>query len=374
MQIEAPRPKTVLIAPGLLAGPDGETVLRQSLPSLERMAELGTLRKLSPIPEMQTPEALYLGMRRTEAQMAQGPLTVAGLGADPPDRSTHFHVSVLTRDGEGLSIPNVLPSAEEERQIVAAMKRLDTKTLTTVTGEALDHGLVWEGLGDLMTRSPASASAKPARSVLPEGDAEPILRRFIDDSVNVLSELEMNQRRVDEGLPAFDILWPWGHGVRLPVPNLALRRGEPAQVESDSLRLAGLSRLAGYRHGDRHWHRSGLNLDLGGLAERAQAERTLIIVTNAAAELRAKGLLEELEWFVRRFDDLLLAPLFEAALRSPRTITLLAPSQTTPGLTVSFSHGQANSNAIPFDERALEERGVSTVETEQAIDEALRDF
>src|SRR5579862_1991404 len=206
------------------------------------------------------------------------------------------------------------------------MKRLDTRTLTTVTGEGLNHALVWEGLGDLMTRSPAEATGQPLKSVLPEGDAEPILRRFIDDSVNVLAELEMNLRRADEGLPRFDLLWPWGHGTRVAVPNLALRRGEPARVESSSLRLAGLSRLAGYRHGDRRWLRSGLNLDLSGLASLALREPSLVVLIEAPAELRDKGLLEELEWFVRQLDELLLGPLFEAVLRGPRRVALLAPS------------------------------------------------
>ena len=50
---------------------------------------------------------------------------------------------------------------------------------------------------------------------------------------------------MDEGRPGFGPLWPWAHGPRTAVPNLALLRGEIAAVDTPSIRLRGLARLAG---------------------------------------------------------------------------------------------------------------------------------
>lgn len=338
---------------------------------MSRMAEFGRLRRIVPIPEVATPEALFLGMRPNEAQMAQGPLTVSAFRADPPERSTHFHLSLLSLDGNRISDPALEPSAEELRQILALTAKLNTRVLTIVPGDSRDHGLVWEGLGEMRTRSPKEAVEEGFSRSLPEGDAESLLRRFIDDSINLLMETEFNLRRVDEGLPPFNLLWPWGNGVRVPVPNLALRRGEPVQVESESIRLAGLTRLAGYRHGDRHWLRHGLNLDLGRLAPRALETNALLALVAAPRRLRSDGRLEELAWFASRFDSELLAPLFDAAIREPRRISIVAPRAAGLGLELSYAHGDREANAIPFDERALSEDGIGKIDLSTAVDEAL---
>src|SRR5690349_19183301 len=85
--------RTVVIVPQLLGEP---SILRQKLPTLERVTELGELFKIAPMPQVETPEAMILGLNPSQAQLRQGPLTVSALGADPPDRSTHFHLSLMS--------------------------------------------------------------------------------------------------------------------------------------------------------------------------------------------------------------------------------------------------------------------------------------
>src|SRR5579864_8245995 len=107
------------------------------------MAELGRLFRVTALPLVETPEALYLGMRPEEGQLRQGPLTVAALGADPPDRSTHFHLSLMSFDDGIARLPKVDIASEEQQKVIELTKKLNTKTLTIVEGEGLDHGLVW---------------------------------------------------------------------------------------------------------------------------------------------------------------------------------------------------------------------------------------
>jgi 2,3-bisphosphoglycerate-independent phosphoglycerate mutase len=357
--------------PELLAGEGGESVLRQPLPALASMAELGTVEKLAAIPPAEVPEALYLGMAPHEAQMAQGPLTVAALGADPPDRSTHFHLSLLSVQDGRLQQPSFIPSAEDEEHIWSQAQRLNTRSMTLLRGEHLDHALVWEGLGDFHTFQPKEVNGQPLRPHLPEGDAEKSLRRLIDDSANLLTDLELNQRRLDEGLPPLNILWPWGHGRRVSVPNLFLRRGARATVESESLRLQGLTRLAGYLHEDRKAFGKGLNVRLRPIANRATKRDLTLIVIESFAKLRSDAKLEELDWLVRELDRELLQPLMDDALRTRAKVSLLAPSTNGPGLWTSVEPQSPRSGRYPFDERALEERSVPTRDLSAIMDEEL---
>ena len=362
--------RTVLVIPELLA-PDGESALDQRLPALQFLAEKGEPFRISPMGTLETPEALYLGLGPEEAQMPQGPLTVAALGAEPPEGSTHFHVSLASLL-DGTFTPAVLPPTPEElRQILELAPKLNTKKLTFVAGEELDHALVWEGRGDMLLFPPDEAAGKPLREVLPQGDAEPLLRRFIDDSANLLTELELNERRLDEGLRPFNVFWPWGQGLRPRLPNLALRRGLPVVVESETLRMSGLARLAAYIPGDRHWLRHGMNLDLPKLAAKALKTDALLALISAPSGLRADGKFEELIWFMGRLDTELLDPLVTNARQSPAELLLVAPSAHSIGLGVRFRFGDHHQNSYPFTEEATEEKSLSLVPVWQAVAQAL---
>jgi 2,3-bisphosphoglycerate-independent phosphoglycerate mutase len=365
--------RALLIVPELLGDPERESPLRQNLPALRVLAELGEIRKLAQMPRQETPEALFLGARPGEIALRPGPLIVSALNADPPERSIHFHLSLLAfQEGQVGEIPT-LPTPEEWRVVLEAARRLDTKSLTLVAGEGKDHGLVLEGKGDLGTRPAAEAVGQPLRGNLPEGDHENALRRYIDDSINLLSELEVNQRRVDEGLAPLNLLWPWGHGVRTSVPNLALRRGEPVTVESSSFRLAGLARLTGDSHEDRAVFGRGLQTRLRGLADRILRRDATIAVLDAPAMLRAEGEAreEELHWFVREMDRELLQPLLDSTLIDPLRIAVIAPGVKAEGLALMAEPPASKSGHYPFDERALEERSIPRIDVDQAVRNAL---
>ena len=87
--------RTVIVLPNALGTTPDDSPFLQKLEILRTMTELGDLKRLAPIPQIDTPEAIWLGMKPDEGQMRQGPLTVSAFGFDPPDRSTHFHVSLL---------------------------------------------------------------------------------------------------------------------------------------------------------------------------------------------------------------------------------------------------------------------------------------
>lgn len=362
--------RTVIVIPNLLGATPDDSPLIQKLDTLRTMCELGEFSRLTPLPPVQTPEAVWLGMKPEEGQMRQGPLTVSALGFDPPERSTHFHISLLGAVDGIIQQPPPKIQDEDLQIILEQVKRLNSKSLTFLAGENTDHALVWENVGDMSTRQPEEVVGKPTKGNLPEGDGERELRRFIDDSVNLLTGLELNERRLDEGVPPLNLLWPWGQGMRKPVPNLLLKTGERARVESNSMRLAGLTRLVGYRHGDRRAFGQGTGTKLDHLARTALENDLTIIVIDAPQELLEKNQLEEAHWFLREFQDRLLKPLFDNALKQKSRIALIAPGKTD-GLALEFATSMSRSNIYPFDERSLEEKSLPKIDAWTAVRRAL---
>ena len=84
----------LIILDGILGSPESDSLIRR-VEGFQRLGEVSSLTRLS-IPECETPEAMLLGLAPEEGQLRQGPLTVSALGWDPPERSLHFHLSLLS--------------------------------------------------------------------------------------------------------------------------------------------------------------------------------------------------------------------------------------------------------------------------------------
>ncbi len=338
-------PTSILILPGLLGTPEMPWLRNQSLANLRHLSSQSAVFGLN----WSGTEAEIVGLNPAY-QMRQGPLTVAGLGADPPPRSVHFHVSVLSLVGDVGDVPGYDIPGELESVIASCLLRLNTKSLTVVLGQGQNHGLVWEpGSLDLGTISPYSFNGRPFSQVLPEGDGEPLLRRFIDDSINLLAEQEFNLIRREEGLPPLNAFWPWGHGFRQDLPNLALRRGSVSSFWSSSLRLAGIARLAGYRHSNRLTLGRGTSVLLAELAKWLRMDGHNVGVVGEFGEWREREAYDEYGWLLKELDGHL-----EPFIDGSRRLALLAPG--SPGLAFIYDPDNREVGTCPFDERAFEEK------------------
>ena len=373
----------VLILEGLLGSEAEPSVLRDRTGFIRRLPEIASLHRGVLPTDVETPEAAFLGMSPREVRLAQGPLTVAAFGAEPPERSTHFHVSVMSVVGGTIYEPDSeRPSADLQNRLATTFESLKSKLLTVVPGRDWDHGLVWEKWGDHLLHSPSQVSDKALESVLPEGDAERDLRRFIDDSINILTECDENRRRVDDGLRPINWLWPWGAGIRERVPKMALRFGSPVKVFTDSLRTEGLARLAGLRVDGKPIVGSGLRTQWDTLRRRIEAEPDSIVILAGAKELRRIGDFDALDYFAREVEKQLLEPL-EETWRTERSkgglpgFVFLATgleeankSDSAYALVADLAGSPEQS--VPFDERVLGEPKVRRSDVSQTVLSAFR--
>jgi hypothetical protein len=367
--------RSVIVVPDWLSSPEGDSVLRQSLPALCSFAERGDLLKLKPFKAAPTPEAAWLGCDPSTIALEEGPLVVAAFGYDPPEKSVHFALSLLAFEDGKAKRPAERVTDDELAAIWQATDKLRTSKLTPVRGEGFGHGLVWEdGSLDLGTTHLEKVDGQEIHSYLPEGDGDRALRRLIDDSANLLSELEFNRIRADEGREQLNLWWPWGQGFRIRTPNLALRRGEICTVISSSVRLEGLTRLCGYRHASRAKLKRAMRTDFDYVLAEIKRAPSSIFILDGFAEMRAFDRYEEMAWLTNELAKRLLEPL--AGLDEQLRVALLATSSPAgaddpAGLVLSFDSRTTGSNTLPFDERSLEERRLGWTEAWLAADQAL---
>lgn len=265
-----------------------------------------------------------------------------------------------------------VPTPAQVREVVAAAGRLNTKRLTFMAGEGEDHGLVWEdGSLDLGVLSKYELLGRFLEDSMPEGDGEPMLRQWIGDSVNVLGELELNRTRREEGLAPVNLLWPWGPGFREPLPNLALRRGEPAWFIGRSQRARGLARLFGYRSHDPALLGNGFNFAPVALCSAWMERSPSITVLDAFQRARSAGKLDEAEWLLQKIDRDALGRLLDETEATRVRVTLLAPG-AEGGLGLEYDSAVPTQNPIPFDERAWDDPRLQTTTLFESVAEGLR--
>jgi len=363
--------RVILVVPGLLKGGFNNDLLREKNEALSRFAETSVVGRIAALPNCEAPEAAFLGIDPTMVKVAQGPLTVAALRHDPPERSVHFHLSLASIDNSEL-IQSVshLPDSIEEAEIKSLVQTLDSKKLTLLWGEGVDHALVWEdGSIDLGCIPLNDAIGKRVDKVLPEGDGERLLRQLIDDSVNLLNETDFNKRRIDEGKPRLNLLWPWGQGFRPNLPNLALRRGEIILFESRSMRLDGLVRLSSYKHGSRQDFGRRLQTDWSRLSKLATRSNAIVIVAENIEQATKVERWEEAGAMLRDMVERFVVPL--ATQRGVRLLVVAPSEEGQEGLSMRFDSELKPTNTIPFDTRALDDRRVPVQQVWEAVASAL---
>ena len=337
--------RRLIYIPGLLADQGEESILSErDAVVLEGHPDVIRTRPGS------EKELSLLGMNPTQFPLAAGPLMIAALGKEPPGRSVQFHLSLAGIDAEGILRRPTVPNASESRIIAELLPKLSTKTLTVVPGSDLDSGLVWEnGSLDLGCTPIESALGARYQTVLPEGDGERILRRLIDDSVNLFLELDFNKERLDKGLVPINICWPWGPGFPVSLPNFQIRYGAPISVIGSSLRSKGIASL--------------LNAKFYPLSPNGQMPADLpphgieLIFIDSIQAARSAGRVEKIEEFWTLIKKQMILPILDSAKKdSLEMIGLLATSKSrTFAFGLAWNSPKITAGGVPFGERVLDD-------------------
>lgn len=352
--------RIVVGMPGLTGGPEAESVLRGAKGIWEEVGAVGRVFRTSPESGVGVSEAAWFGLEPDRVQIAPGPLLVAALKADPPERSVQFVLSWMSVDEAGVLGEVGSVTAEEVRELGSAMAKLGTARLTPLLGRGVEHGLVWEqGSLELGVCSRDDALGERWEEVLPEGDGERVLGQFIGDSLNLLDGMEFNRRREGEGLAKANILWPWGFGFRGSVPSLAVRRGEVATVFGTGFAMEGLSRLTGYRF--ETVRTKGVHTAESAWSSLAELG-SAVLVSPKTEEMRRLGRIDELAFEFETMGRELVERLWTKRESEPFRLAVLGQGVDGGeglGMTVDSSRVVLPGTVVkPFDERVWDDPGV----------------
>lgn len=358
----------IFVLPGLFGDAEAEPVSTFGSGLWSAFAEGCEIVRLRPLPDDVTREWISLGVNPAGKSIADGPLMIASMRLEPPQRSVHFRLSLASLD-EFVTAKPPPPTPEEATTLAAAVSRLETRSLTPAWRQGLDHGLVWlNGSLELLTWPICELDGQPIAGRLPEGDGERILRRLIDDSIDLLSGLECNRIRQEEGILPLNLLWPWGFGFRPDIPNLALRRGVPIRLVSESWRLEGLARMTG------DWHSQALSLTRGVHPDWSTVKRLvesgefIVVWLDHAVAMRRMSRFDELDYLASGFADTFLPDLIAERGTGDTVMTVVAPGIAgAEGLAACWRPGVLPTNPYPLDERVLDDPRVPSVDPWQPI-------
>jgi hypothetical protein len=362
---------SVWIWPGFLGSPEDEPWARTDLPVLQAAWKRERIERLV-TPRSGLAEAAWLGVDPSRVELAEGPLIAAAYRVEPPRKSVLFRVDVGSLDANAvIRRPDPSPTPTELKAISDALPRLASRRLTPVPGQDGIHLLVWEdGSLDLQTQPRAEAVGKSLRDALPEGDGESHLRRFIDDSVNLLDELEINHVRQEEGHLPLNLFWPWGQGRQEPTPDAARERGRPVAVATADLRLRGLTRRLGDWPVAAEAWRKGVFPDWRQWRTDSPVE---VLHTDFWAQARTHQRFEEMAYAWEAWQTEWLEPRWAAGEHVVAVAALGEPHEEADGLLLTFDPERTPSeNQVPFDERSLSERKLARRRLLEAVYELLR--
>lgn len=320
-------------------------------------------------------EANWLGLDPDKVFIADGPLTIAALGVDPPPRSAEFHLSLLSCDEEGTARTIVPPPTEQEIvEVFETAKRLETRNLKFVRGIGTEHGLVWvDGSIDLRTVSGDELVGQSIRPNLPSGLRDQALRSLIDDSVNLLTTLECNRRRIGEGGETINLLWPWGQGYRIPMPNLGVKFGVPIRVESKSIRLSGLARLCGLKHGDIQHVFHALSVDWARVLNRTVKHGIAIVLVDSFGDIVDAKRPDVMSRALQSFVDHFLGQIWDRQSEDPTKLQMLClGSDSSPGLGLQWDSRSNAGGSVHWQPEVAYDEAVKCFVAWEWIESALR--
>lgn len=365
----------MVIAPDLLSLADQNSILREKLPYFQQICTQSVLSKIKSDKFIE-PSLSYLGMNLSTLALPLGPLTVAITKARAPERSVHFQISALSfNDKTGIvSAPGAFLSAEDQRYLEAQLLRLNSDGWTSIPFENFTHAAVWEpGSLELGTTSAEVLIGQLLNLNLPCGDGELMLRRFIDDSVNLLSDSEMNKRRIDGELPLINLFWPHGQGIPQNFPMLAIRYGISLTTFSQNIALRGIVPQVGWAHADPSLLGNGFNFSAENLYKKFSTSDANILVFDSFTRARNAHRLEHALQLMESLDATIFKQIALQPITEPCELQVVCPfneGELTRGLALRFRNWSANSNTIPFDERALDESRLP----EQTLCEIANEF
>ncbi len=328
-----------------LRGHGGATPLQAArVPNMDFLAREGICGTAVTVPEgmpagSDVANYSLMGYDPREYYSGRGPLEAASMGIELGPEQVAFRCNLVTERGGRLADYSAghITTAEARELILTLRERLDDEFTAFYPGVGYRHLLVLKGLRHLEDRCfpPHDVVGSEIEGILPEGPGAPRLNALMRLSRRLLAEHPVNRRRVAEGLPPANLIWPWGQGRTPSLPAFAQKYGLRGAIITAVDLLKGLGKLAGLEVVDVPGATGYYDTDYSAKAAYArECLRRLDLVyihVEAPDEAGHEGSWEEKVRALERIDELILGPLLDETVRWGEDFAfLVVPDHPTP--------------------------------------------
>jgi len=332
----------VLVGDGMADHPlpelGGRTPLEVArTPNMDLIAREGTGGLVRTIPDGMHPGSdvanlSVLGYDPKKYYTGRAPLEAASMGVELSEDEFAFRCNLVTvEDGIMADYSAGHISTEEARELISLLQRsLGSGDLRFHPGVSYRHLLVLRGrYEDLITTPPHDITGRPVEDYLPEGEGADLLVELMRASEEVLTNSELNRRRLAEGRKPANMIWPWGGGRTPKLPPFPLEGGVISAVDL----VKGIGTLAGLEVFDVPGATGYLDTNYEGKASCAleilKDMDFVFLHVEAPDEAGHSGSLEDKIRAIEDFDEKVVGPLLEG-IRKLGGRVLVLPDHRTP--------------------------------------------
>ncbi len=369
---------------------DGQTPLQAAhTPHLDALARTGIVGSVQVTPVDMYPGSdaanmALLGYDPAKFYTGRGPIEAAAMQIPMEEKDVAFRCSLVTTDGVTmLDYSSGHIDTEDSRKLIElANSKLGTSSIKLFPGVSYRHIMRWTGgPTDVRTYPPHETVGRKLSEILPEGDGDVVLRKFIDDSINLLNDLPFNKRRREEGISPANTLWPWSPGRAPQLTAFSKKRGVTGGLISAVDVVRGLGVLTGLQIINVPGATGYFDTNYRGKAEYAvnalDHHDFVWIHVEAPDEAGHMGSVEEKVKAIENIDRHVVGTLRSLLDGKVDYRLLCAPDHMTPVSTTKHAIGPVpfllydstrplnRGHQLPYDERALDQ-------TSTVVDEGYR--
>jgi len=302
-----------------------------AMPTLQALAARGEVGRAATIPPGMPPGSdvgnlSILGYDPARYHTGRAPIEAAALGIElAPDQVAYRCNLSRVDDGVMVDFAGGHPTSEVAAKAIAALDaELGGEGISFHPGVEYRHILVTpSSWADAECTPPHDLTGKPAQ--WPTGPAAPDLRRLMDASRAIVSEL----------VPGANQIWLWGQGRSVQLPAFSGVHGVRAALCSAVDLVRGLGVLAGIDVVDVEGMSAGYDTDYAAqrdacLAALGDGVDLFLVHVEASDEAGHAGDVGEKVTSLERWDELILGPLVEGLDGLGPWRLLLLPDHPTP--------------------------------------------
>jgi 2,3-bisphosphoglycerate-independent phosphoglycerate mutase len=391
-----PKTKYILLVPdGMADRPldelGGRTPMQVARkPNMDRLAAEGRVGAVHTIPDGMDPGSdvaamSLMGYDPREYYTGRGPIEAVSMHIPLDPNDVAYRCNLVSSDGETMiDYSGGHVSTEEARELMTLVnEKLHTRTISFYPGVSYRHIMLWrDGEWDVKTTPPHNITGRPIKDYLPVGDGDQLLRGLVYDSIDLLNDHPINRRRREEGKSPANMIWPWGQGRALSLPNFLAKTGLTGAVVAAVDLVKGLGRAVGLKVMDVPGATGYLDTNFEGKAQHALEalkERDFVFIhVEAPDEAGHIGDIDKKIEAIENVDARLLGTLLDGLKEVEQFRILIVPDHVTPisikthaedpvPFAIYSSFEPAGTN-LPFDERAIEDTKLVVEEGFRLID------